>query len=409
MSVRVLRPIRRTTMPFLMAAIATVGLLAPLPAAADTGPTCAGRRATIVGTGGNDSLTGTAGNDVIVGFGGHDYIYGLSGSDYICGNGGEDTIDGGSGADRIWGGGGKDSIRPGRGRDYVHGGPGTDRVDLSTLAGGVAVDLARDELITPDGRSTVVAVEDVYGSAYADVLKGDAGRNSLTGGGNRREPDAEDLLVGRGGHDYLSGHVALGGAGDDMLVHGRRLVGHSGDDQFRWWTEASPRQIAAMGGPGDDRFQVTDYCHPSRPCSGDDIRLAGGDGRDRIQVVAPWDAEHDEPYRFDLRVGLVTSGTGLKLFVRDFEEVVGTWHDDTIIGTDDPEYLMGGAGRDTIQGYGGNDILAGGSRAWDNMADTIQGGRGSADVCYTSSPPDGTGPPDVIAGCETTHGVPVLP
>ena len=434
---------------FLVALVA--GLLAAVPAAADTGPTCAGRRATIVGTGGNDRLIGTAGSDVIVGFGGEDIINGQGGDDFICGNGGRDyvhggeghdriwggpgdewallgdggndyvdggsgndimssgrpdgsgsgqdvllgrggndSLDGGSGADRIYGGGGADVIEPGRGKDHVHGGPGIDRLALHGLHGGVQADLAKGELLTLDGRTTLVAVEDVWGTGYPDVLKGDAGRNWLVGAGSSGVP-LGDLVEGRGGNDLLEGHEAVGGPGDDRLYH---------------VTDDASGPTSAKGGPGDDRFRVTDRCRPGRTCSAADVRFAGGDGRDRIQVFV-WPFGGNEPsYRFDLRAGLVTSNTGLRAHVRDTEEVVGTAHEDTIIGTDGPEYLIGSRGDDTIQGWGGNDTLTGGTRAFDDGTDTLQGGRGSGDVCYTSSPPRGAGPADTIAGCEITRGVP---
>ena len=82
-----------------------------------TPPTCAGQRATIVGTAGADVLTGTRRADVIVGGGGQDTIAGSSGRDTICGDAGADTVAGGGGGDRIDGGGGTDVCR---------GGPGTD-------------------------------------------------------------------------------------------------------------------------------------------------------------------------------------------------------------------------------------------------------------------------------------------
>jgi hypothetical protein len=64
---------------------------------------CAGIRATIVGTTGDDVLIGTAGRDVIVGRGGNDVIAGGGGSDAICGGPGADTLTGGPGRDLLLG------------------------------------------------------------------------------------------------------------------------------------------------------------------------------------------------------------------------------------------------------------------------------------------------------------------
>ncbi len=95
----------------------------------DLGPTCDGRRATIVGTRGNDRILGTDGDDVIVARAGNDRIDGGDGDDVICGGAGNDRIDGGDGDDRILGGAGNDRIDGGAGDDSLSGGPGNDRID----------------------------------------------------------------------------------------------------------------------------------------------------------------------------------------------------------------------------------------------------------------------------------------
>jgi hypothetical protein len=62
---------------------------------------CLGRRATIIGTRGQDVLVGTRRRDVIVGLGGSDKIRGRGGNDLICGGGGKDSVVGGLGRDRV--------------------------------------------------------------------------------------------------------------------------------------------------------------------------------------------------------------------------------------------------------------------------------------------------------------------
>lgn len=97
---------------------------------------CAGRRATIVGSGG--PITGTPGNDVIVGTNRGERIRSRGGNDRVCSLGGNDTVRAGSGNDRvnagrgqhddIGGGGGRDNLNGGPGRrDRCDGGPGRDR------------------------------------------------------------------------------------------------------------------------------------------------------------------------------------------------------------------------------------------------------------------------------------------
>jgi Ca2+-binding RTX toxin-like protein len=69
---------------------------------------CAGRTATVAGTGRGERLVGTPGDDVIAGGGGADLVSGRGGTDLLCGGGGADRLDGGSGDDRLEGGSGHD-------------------------------------------------------------------------------------------------------------------------------------------------------------------------------------------------------------------------------------------------------------------------------------------------------------
>jgi len=82
-------------------------------------PSCAGKKATIVGTHAADTLVGTAHPDVITGLGGKDTITGLGKGDIICGGPGGDTLRGGPGRDHLIGGPGHDKLRGGPGHDTL--------------------------------------------------------------------------------------------------------------------------------------------------------------------------------------------------------------------------------------------------------------------------------------------------
>ncbi len=101
---------------------------------------CDGRRATRVGTAGNDTLGGSGGNDVIVGLGGNDTIGPGSGVDIVCGGSGNDSVSAGSGNDAVFGGSGNDILDGGSGNDRLLGESGLDRLlgggDNDTLDGG---------------------------------------------------------------------------------------------------------------------------------------------------------------------------------------------------------------------------------------------------------------------------------
>src|SRR5687768_719124 len=133
--------------------VVVTGLFAALaitsPASASDGPTCFGKRATIVASG---EITGTARNDVIVGSEGDDLINGAGGNDLICSLGGTDILTGGLGNDLIDGGSGDDAfagdlrsltgdVSGNGGNDLLHGGDGNDRItgDNRSTADGALV------------------------------------------------------------------------------------------------------------------------------------------------------------------------------------------------------------------------------------------------------------------------------
>jgi hypothetical protein len=184
-------------------AIAATGLL-PVPATAQTAPTCFGKTATIVGTEGDDDITGTTGTDVIVALDGTDFVLGWHDPeptypyeptlpdemDYICGgaNAGEggggdpdEDLRGGYGRDRIAGGGGADSLRGGKGNDVLMGG------------------------------------------SSQDALHGEGGHDRIYGDGG--DEVYANHLDGGPGDDYLEGRLGVrdvfwGGSGYDTCVMG---------------------------------------------------------------------------------------------------------------------------------------------------------------------------------------------
>jgi Ca2+-binding RTX toxin-like protein len=123
--------------------------LAFLPLIAGPPETCAGLRATMVGSDGPDNIIGTPGSDVIVALAGTDVIHGLGGNDTVCSGSGNDRIWGGSGNDGIWGGSGSDRIKGRSGNDQLRGGTGADRI---------------------------------WGGSGADRIWGGAGRDAISGG-----------------------------------------------------------------------------------------------------------------------------------------------------------------------------------------------------------------------------------
>ena len=119
----------RTPTRVLAAIFAIAALYVPGMASPAASQTCFGKRATIVGTRGDDHLVGTAGRDVIVARRGNDRVSARQGNDLVCGGPGLDDLSLGWGADLVKGYAGDDRIKARGGRDTLDGGEGTDLLD----------------------------------------------------------------------------------------------------------------------------------------------------------------------------------------------------------------------------------------------------------------------------------------
>ena len=234
----------------LTVAVAAVLLGAGLLATPAAAVGCFGKQATITGSNGRDRIRGTNGNDVIVARGGNDVVAARGGKDRVCGGGGHDAIQGGSGKDRIrgdaghdavLGAGGNDMVQGNGGHDLLLGSGGNDRVfghggeDLlqgeggnDTLRGaddgdlllghtgndvvdgggsifdmasfffdqvGVSADLTTGVATSAyTGTDTLIGIEDLEGSAFDDVLTGNAAENFfLPGPGNDTVSGADNF------------------------------------------------------------------------------------------------------------------------------------------------------------------------------------------------------------------------
>jgi hypothetical protein len=156
----------------------------------DHGLTLVAKTITADGTDGNDSLLGASGDDVIVGRDGNDVLDGGIGSDVLLGGAGYNRFFGGEGDDRLIGGIDEDTA------DYSRD-AGSIRVDLNL---GTATDGAGDT-------DTLISIERLMGSDYADIIIGSDEDNILTGG--------------------LGADTMTGGAGRDTFV--LRNAGEGGD------------------------------------------------------------------------------------------------------------------------------------------------------------------------------------
>lgn len=410
---------------------------------------------TLYGLGGDDSLSGLGGEDVLAGNNGNDSLSGGAGDDYLMGGLGNDRIGGGTGFDwagyedatagvrvdlalttaqntlgagtdqlssiehiygssygdtlsgtsgfnYIFGGDGNDSLVGRAGDDFLAGGAGNDLIDGGAnddtvsfddgVAGGVVVSLIT-QTAEGHGHDSLVSIESVYGSGYADQITGSGGDNYLFGGAGddtlagsdtAQASDGNDVVEAAGGNDLM-----FSGRGDDIL---------DGGDDFD--TVSYAYSAAAVNvdlklsdpqdtvGAGHDRLLSIEKLYGSswndtlassvggelRGGDGDDL-LFGDSGYDILDGGAGSDLASYQNAGFAVQVDMsltgyqYTGGGGWDQFV-GIEGLQGSAFNDTLTGDgaanildgrDGVDSLSGGDGADTFIGGGGNDHINGGA------------------------------------------------
>ncbi len=179
----------------------------------------------------DDTLTGGAGDNIIAGYQGNDTIRGGDGNDTLFGNSGGNAI---TGVGII--------VTGNSDNDLLDGGNGNDTVSYAYATNGVTANLATGSAGGPsEGSDTLVSIENLIGSAYADTLTGDAGDNMLSGG------DEHDTLTGGGGNDTLDG-----GSNIDTAVF-------SGTKSAYAITQTSTGNFTISGPDGTDTLTNIEY------------------------------------------------------------------------------------------------------------------------------------------------------
>ncbi len=133
---------------------------------------------------------------------------------------------GGSGNDTITGNGADNILEGGAGADSINGGEGSDTVSYSQSTAGVDIDLSRQDPAAPGFRppsgghaqgDTLVSIENVIGSDFADRLVG------LGGGSRISAADGNDtIFLGSGDDDVQGGLGAdrITDSGGNDTIHG---------------------------------------------------------------------------------------------------------------------------------------------------------------------------------------------
>jgi serralysin len=399
----------------------------------------------LTGNGGNDKLDGNSGRDTASYAGASSGVtvnLGISGAQNT-GGAGSDTLTsienliGSAYNDTLTGNSSANQFIGGAGNDMLNGAGGVDLVDYSSAGSAVAIDLGASgaQNTRGAGLDTLISIEQVIGSDFADRLTGNGADNLITGG------NGNDTIIAGGGNDILEGGAGTdsmdGGAGNDRIYGGagsdyvtyatarsgvvvnlslttvqntggggsdqlfdiERMYGSNYDDTL---TGSSADNLITgrygddhiVGGSGYDRLQgdagndVIDAGIGNDVVIGgvgDDI-LNGGDGNDRLYGQAGNDvisggAGIDVVYYADAAAGVTvslattaaqnTGGAGIDT-LSGIERMVGSKYADDITGASGAERLIGGVGNDVMRGGGGNDIVQG-----DAGNDVVSGGGGN--------------------------------
>jgi Ca2+-binding RTX toxin-like protein len=290
----------------------------------------------LVGSAFGDSLTGNNGNNTLTGGDGDDALFGGGGNDALFGGLGNDTLVGGSGS------------------DVIDGGTGIDVADYSASLSAVNVNLATGAGSGGDAAGdTLTGVENLLGSASADVLTGNTANNVLTGGGGN------DSLFGGTGDDTLAGgagaDVLNGGEGMDYLDYSASgaAVSINLANNTASGGDATGDQLQGVDGIIGTAFNDTLIGFDNQGLTGDVYTnvFFGGAGSDFIDGAGSND--------------ILYGGN-------DNDTVIGGTGADQLFGDDGADQLFGGADSDSLFGGTGNDTLSGGAGA-----DSLSGGDGT--------------------------------
>jgi Ca2+-binding RTX toxin-like protein len=195
---------------------------------------------TAIGGAANDTLTGGKGGDTFIGGAGADILTGGDGFDTasyetsalgvtvnlanaglqasagdasgdrlakiegLTGSTLDDTLTGDKVGNILSGLDGADTLQGGAGGDLLDGGNDIDTASYAASTKGVIVDLLAGSGSSGDSSGdTLIDIENLLGSAFADALSGDDGANKLEGG------TGNDLLTGGKGGDWLDGGIGV--------------------------------------------------------------------------------------------------------------------------------------------------------------------------------------------------------
>jgi Ca2+-binding RTX toxin-like protein len=163
----------------------------------------------------------------------------------VTGGGFNDSLHGDAHANTLQGGGGDDTLIGGAGDDVLDGGVGVNTVSYAEATGAVTVSLVApgpQSIGGGEGVDTLSHIQNLTGSAFGDMLYGDAQANILVGGGGN------DTLQGGAGNDTFDG-----GAGADQFV----ATESGGVDWVIGWEQADTLHTGSVAATGANYVEST--------------------------------------------------------------------------------------------------------------------------------------------------------
>ncbi len=297
-----------------------------------------------------DTINGKSGIDTV------SYVLATSGVNVsLCVTGLQPT--GGSGIDtlisieNITGSNFADTLQGDSGNNALDGGGGSDFVSYSHATGSVIIDLLGGLSTGAAGFDTLFSIENAIGSSFDDTIYGSDVNNVIASG------DGNDLIFGSFGSDFIDG-----GSQRDAVNY----------ETFAGWITLGAFGVVTKTGLGFPVILGIDQL------SSIEVIVATSSNQDTIDLslaTAPTavNTKVDLSFPFNnVQVNLSGGAPAIILSVSQFENVIGSGVADTITGNIIANNLSGNDGNDSIDGGGGNDTIAGG-----NGNDIITGGTGN--------------------------------
>ncbi|MET4694551.1 beta strand repeat-containing protein [Endozoicomonas lisbonensis] len=266
-------------------------------------------------------------------------IENITGSDQI------DVLTGSDSDNTLLGGKGDDTFYATKGNDTYDGGDDIDTLDFSNSDFAVTADLSSSSYTSSGGGNGQISnIENLVGSSKDDTLTGNSDANHLEGGGGN------DTLTGGDGADILDG-----GEGTDIVDYSSQssaltIALDSGNFSFVGGDTLTGIE-GIIGSTSDDTF-ISDEANNT---------FDGHTGTDTIDYSTASVTGALKASLTDQLATYVYNGNDYTDILLRIENLVGTDHEDVLVGDSGVNEISGGAGEDRIDGRGGNDKLDGGA------------------------------------------------